>query len=170
MIVSELLRTTLADMVSLLRRERVSYALVGGLAVSLRGQPRVTVDVDILVVADVERAARLVSIFEESNFQPLFANVMEVVERAFILPVRHRSTNVKVDLILGLSGFERQTVTRAEPLDLAGSTVSVATAEDLIIMKVLAGRPQDEQDLQGLVMAGSSSRLGLLSGTCDAVG
>jgi hypothetical protein len=31
--------------------------------------------------------------------------------------------------------------------------VTVASAEDLIIMKVVAGRPQDQQDLVGLVKA-----------------
>jgi hypothetical protein len=76
-----------------------------------------------------------------------------VVQKAFILPLRHRSTNVKVDLAIGLSGFEQQTVMRAEAIDLAGSPVSVATAEDLLIMRVLAGRPQDEQDIAGLMMA-----------------
>jgi hypothetical protein len=62
-------------------------------------------------------------------------------------------TNVKVDLALGLSGFERQTLARAERLPLAGAEIAVATAEDRLIMKVLAGRPQDDQDIQGLVIA-----------------
>jgi hypothetical protein len=62
-------------------------------------------------------------------------------------------TNVKLDLALGLSEFEGQALARAEPLLLAGMTVAVATAEDLLIMKILAGRPQDDQDVQGLVVA-----------------
>ena len=36
---------------------------------------------------------------------------------------------------------------------MAGASVAVATAEDLLIMKILAGRPQDDQDVQGLVVA-----------------
>jgi hypothetical protein len=62
-------------------------------------------------------------------------------------------TDVKVDLAVGLSGFERQAVTRAERIEIAGSMISVATAEDLIIMKVLAGRPQDDQDVLALLVA-----------------
>ena len=90
---------------------------------------------------------------DRTNFRPLFDNVTEVVERSFILPLRHRSTNVKVDLALGLSGFEQRAISRAEPLDAAGRTVSVVTAEDLLVMKVLAGRPHDEQDARGIVIA-----------------
>jgi predicted nucleotidyltransferase len=154
--VNEPLSTTLADAVAYLESERVAYALVGGLAVSLRGQPRVTADVDMVIAADVERALALVHELENTRFKPLFAEIADVVQTAFILPLRHRSTNVKVDLAIGLSGFERQTVRRAERIDMAGSPVSVATAEDLLIMKVLAGRPQDEQDITGLMMAQGS--------------
>jgi hypothetical protein len=150
---NEPLKTTLADAVSFLLHEGVPYALIGGLAVSLRGQPRVTADVDIVIGADVERSLRLVAMLERTSFKPLFDGVEEVVQSAFILPLRHRVTHVKVDLALGLSGFEQRAVVRAEPMDLAGSNVLVATAEDLLIMKILAGRPQDDQDVRGLLVA-----------------
>jgi hypothetical protein len=132
--------------------EEVSYALIGGLAVSLHGQPRVTVDVDMIIAADVSRALELTAALDGSSFRPLFDDVSEVVQKAFILPLRHRSTGVKVDLAIGLSGFEQQVVARAQHLNLAGVDVFVATPEDLLIMKLLAGRPRDEEDLEGLVI------------------
>jgi hypothetical protein len=147
------LQITLADAVELLKRHQISYALVGGMAASLRGQPRVTADVDMVILADVSQALSLAGTLEASKFQPLFADVAEVVERSFILPLRHRATSVKLDLALGLSGFEQQAVARAEALEVAGSTVFVVTAEDLLIMKVLAGRPQDEKDARAIVTA-----------------
>jgi hypothetical protein len=94
-----------------------------------------------------------VTTLEHSRFRPLFADVAEVVRQTFLLPLRHRTTNIKVDIALGLTGFEQQTVSRAEAIDLAGTTVFVATAEDLVIMKVLAGRPQDDVDLRGILLA-----------------
>lgn len=150
---NEPLRTTLADTVHFLEARQVAYALIGGLAVSLRGQPRVTADVDLVIAADIGQALALVTALKGTNLKPLFDDVEEVVEQALILPLRHRQTNVKIDLALGLSGFEQQAIRRAERLPVAGSMVAVATAEDLIIMKALAGRAQDEQDLQGLVIA-----------------
>lgn len=150
---NEPLRKTLADAVSFLQAKGVPYALIGGLAVSLRGQPRMTADVDLVIAVDIEQARALADSLPSSSFRPLFDDFIEVLETAFLLPLRHRVTNVKVDIAIGLSGFERQAVARAEILQLAGTPVSVATAEDLLIMKVLAGRPQDEQDLYGLVLA-----------------
>jgi hypothetical protein len=151
--VNEPLQVTLADAVELLERHRAPYALIGGLAASLRGQPRVTADVDLVMAVDVEAALSIAATLGSSRFAPLFPDVKEVVERALILPVRHRITGVKVDVAIGLSGFERQAVDRAQPIVLAGREVAVATAEDIVIMKLLAGRPQDELDLKGIVAA-----------------
>jgi CBS domain-containing protein len=147
------LQRTLADAVAFLRDHDVRYALVGGLAASLRGRPRVTVDVDMVIGCDVPGALELLKLVPGTPFAPLFPDAEEVVERAYILPLRHRVTGVKLDLAVGLSGFEQQVIQRATHEEVAGQLVFVATAEDLLIMKVLAGRGQDEQDAAGIVLA-----------------
>ena len=146
-----LVQQTLADAVAFFEGRGVPFALIGGLAVSFRGQPRATADVDVVLDADVETALRIAAELLESPFEPLFPGVEEVVERSFILPLRHRTTRLKVDASLGLSGFEQAAIARAEYLDLPGLRAPVVTAEDLLLMKILAGRPQDEQDASGLV-------------------
>jgi hypothetical protein len=151
--VIEPLQTTLHDAVDLLTARGIHYALIGGIAASLRGQTRATADVDLVIATTVEQAINLSATLEGSSFRPLFPDVAEVVERAFILPLRHQSTGVKVDMAIGLSGFEQLVVSRASPLKLAGRQVQVATAEDLLIMKSIAARPQDEADIVGLVKA-----------------
>jgi uncharacterized nucleotidyltransferase DUF6036 len=153
--VNDPLRTTLADAVEFLKQQHVQYALVGGLASSIRGQTRVTADVDMVLAIDVTRALALLESVAGSKFMPLFADAAEVVEKSFILPLRHRATGVKLDLAIGLSGFEQQAISRAQILDIGGISVPVITAEDLLVMKVLAGRPQDVQDAAGIVQAQS---------------
>jgi predicted nucleotidyltransferase len=150
---TDVLHTTLADAVRWLEGEGLPYALIGGIAVSIHGQPRATADVDLVIAADIPRALRLLKKLPESPFRPLFDGAAEVVERAFILPIRHATTGIKVDLAIGLSGFEQQAIERAEPTLVGGHSISVATAEDLIIMKMLAGRAQDTQDVRGIVAA-----------------
>jgi predicted nucleotidyltransferase len=153
--VKDPLQTTLADAAEFLASEGIAYALIGGMAASLRGETRTTADVDLVIDADVSHALNLITRLEQSSFRPLFDKVAEVVERSFILPLRHRTTNIKVDMSLGLSGFEQKLIGRAELLDIAGTMVSVVTSEDLLVMKILAGRPQDTQDARGIVAAQS---------------
>jgi len=155
--VDQLLQATLADAIDFLTEQKVAYALIGGLAASLRGEPRVTVDVDLVISADVEGALQLLKSIEKSPLTPLFEGVEDVVCQAFILPLLHRTTAVKVDLAIGLSGFEQQLIQRATLVDLAGQAVRLATAEDLLVMKLLAGRPRDHQDAAGIVVVQGNS-------------
>lgn len=151
--VDEPLNLTLRDAVDFLNSEAIDYALIGGLAASLRGRPRVTADVDFVIAADVDRAMKLVAALGHSRFMPLLEDVEEVVQRSFILPLQHRATGLKVDIALGLSGFEQQAIARVQRTELDGVTVNVATAEDLLIMKLIAGRPRDDQDVGGILEA-----------------
>ena len=93
-VVNDPLKTTLADVVDLLHSEGIRYALVGGLAASLRGRTRATADVDMVIGVDVVRAVALAAKLEGGNFQPLFGDVTEVVERSWIFPQRKRRANV----------------------------------------------------------------------------
>ena len=148
---------TLADAIVMLGSRGLPAALIGGLAVSLRGQPRMTVDVDLVIRADVDDALQLIHSLAETPFEPLFAGVEDVVATAFILPLRHRKTGIRVDLAIGMSGFEREAISRATQMDIGAGSVPVVTVEDLLVMKALAGRPQDEADLRGLVDLHSES-------------
>lgn len=151
------LQTTLGDAVRLLQQHQIPYALIGGLAASLQGEPRVTADIDIVIATGVEDALGLLSATRVSSFEPLFPGVEEVVRQAFILPLRHRSTGVKVDLSIGMSGFEQQLITRAQATEVASQSLQLATAEDMLVMKVLAGRPRDQQDAIGIAMVQNKS-------------
>ena len=142
---------TLADAIAMLESHGLPGALIGGLAVSLRGQPRMTVDVDLVIEAGVDDALRLITNLPGTPFEPLFAGVEEVVAAAFILPLRHRSTGIRVDLAIGMSGFEREAIGRATRIAVGAGSVPVVAVEDLLVMKALAGRPQDEADIRGLV-------------------
>ncbi len=64
----------------------------------------------------------------------------------------HRQTSVKVDLALGLTGFEQNAIRNATHVDFEGYSVRVVSAEDLILMKVLAGRPRDTDDVAKIVL------------------
>jgi predicted nucleotidyltransferase len=149
---SEPLLIVLADAVSLLESQGVAYALIGGLAITHRGRPRSTDDVDLVIAADIPWALRFIKVLAGTDFRPLLKGVEEVVEKSFILPLLHLPTNIKLDLVLGLSGFEQEAIERAERVEFGGKMVFVATAEDLLIMKTMAGRPQDDQDVHGLVV------------------
>lgn len=145
------LRTALSTISKELAVRNLRYALIGGLAASLRGRVRATDDVDLIILCSLDEALALVSSLRKSEFSSLVEDAEEIARTALLIPLIHDPTNIQLDLAVGLSGFEREIVERADPMMLGEVEIFVATAEDLILLKLIADRPQDRQDVEGIV-------------------
>lgn len=128
----------------------IPYVIIGGIAVQRWGQPRLTRDVDITVLLPPGR--------EEATLREILATFPPRLEDAVTFALQHRVLPVEVpggseaDLSLGLPGYEEEVIARGIPYDLGdGREVRLCSAEDLIIHKALAGRPQDVLDIEGIV-------------------
>jgi predicted nucleotidyltransferase len=150
-VVNDAVVKTLADAADFLRARNIPFAVIGGFATLVRGEPRTTQDVDFVLEIDVPRCLQLLDELGGTAFQPLFPEVAEVVEKAFLLPLRHTQTQTKVDLAVGMTGFEQAAIRRATSESIGGHQVPVVTAEDLILMKTLASRPRDVEDVSKIV-------------------
>lgn len=149
--VDDPIQTTLRDIAQLLERAQVRFVIIGGIAATLRGEPRLTADVDLIVGVELEEARALLNSLDRSQFRPMLADAQQVMEAAFLLPLRHVTTSIQVDLALGLTLFEQQVIERATLVELDLCSVPVATPEDLILLKLVAGRPRDIDDIGGIV-------------------
>lgn len=139
------------EILNILEHEKIDYALIGGLAATVRGRTRVTDDIDLVVSLDPDSAMDFARNLDAESFEPLFSEFEQVVRSAFLLPLRHRKTGITLDLAIGVSGLEQQVIARATLVDIGDREIFVATASDLIVMKTLAGRPQDDIDIKGII-------------------
>lgn len=141
----------LADVMRWLTATEIRGAVIGGVAASLLGRPRLTRDVDALILGDemgwdaVLESARAFGIAPRTN------DPLEFARRTRVLLLRHLPSSVDVDVSLGALPFEREVVARASTIDAGGLQVRVAAVEDLVIMKALARRPRDWGDIEGLI-------------------
>lgn len=139
----------------------VAYALVGGLAVSARADPRTTRDVDLaLAVEDDAEAERIVFQLVDSGAYVVAAVVEQTAVKRLatirLRPTDETTRGALVDLLFASSGIEREVVEGAEALEILPHLVlPVATARHLVAMKLLARddrrRPQDHDDLRVLL-------------------
>jgi hypothetical protein len=84
------------------------------------------------------------------QLRPLPADPVSFVRQTHVLPVR-TSQEVRADLIFGALPYERQAIGRARPKEVAGKTITVASVEDLILMKLVSERQKDLEDARRLV-------------------
>ena len=151
------LEAALRMLVSDLLGNGASFALVGGLAVSVRAEPRLTRDADVAVsVDDDEEAETIVHGMVEAGYRPVVVLEQYVVDRLATVRLIHRDRpDVVVDLLFASTGIEPEIVEEAETLEvLPNLVVPVAVTGHLIAMKLLARddrlRPTDADDLQAL--------------------
>jgi hypothetical protein len=150
-----------------LSEARVAFALVGGLAVSARTEPRFTRDADLAVAVTSDAEAEAVI----HNLQTRDYGIEAIVEQdavgrlATVRLTRSRTQMAPVvDLLFASSGIEPEVVAEAEPIELLPKlTIGVARTGDLIALKVRSRddvtRPQDLMDLRALLRVASSDEL-----------
>lgn len=153
------------------------WALVGGLAVSARAEPRTTRDVDVVVdVPDDAAAEALIHALVQRGY--ILEAVIEQtattrLATARLLPPGGGRT-VFVDLLFASSGIEDVIAAGATVVDVvAGLTLPVASIGHLVAMKVLSvdddERPRDRDDLRALIRESSQRDLDLARRGVDLI-
>lgn len=136
-----------------------AWALVGGLAVSVRSEPRFTRDIDVAIAVSGDLAAEaLVTKLVAGGFRLRLSLEHEALGRLAavrLAPPGEPEEGIVVDLLFTSSGIEPEICRDADRLQIAPRlTVPVAQAGHLVAMKLLAlapDRPQDAIDLQALL-------------------
>jgi hypothetical protein len=75
------------------------------------------------------------------------------IEQTRVVPVVHATTGLPADLVLAGPGLEEDFLGRAIEHNIEGVEVPVASPEDLVVMKILAGRPKDFEDVVAILSA-----------------
>lgn len=127
-----------------------SYAIIGGFAVQWWGEPRLTKDVDLTVVAPLDDPGQFILKITDA-FVPRIEDAVAFARRNRVILVQ-ASNGCPIDISLGLPGYEEEVMQRIVKVELEpGKVIRLCSPEDLVIHKAIAGRPQDVRDIEGIV-------------------
>jgi hypothetical protein len=155
------LDAALRDFVSLFERFDWPYVLMGGFAVRVYGIPRPTYDVDFTIAISRERLPQMYRAISELGYsvpEPYesgwvddVAGMPLVKSRLFI-----EGRTIDIDIFLAESEYQNELFVRRSRQLVDNLTAWLVSAEDLILLKLIASRPRDLADVGDvLFMQGS---------------
>jgi hypothetical protein len=125
------------------------WYLFGAQAVIAYGFPRLTADVDVTLALSPHMPEEFVRAMEHAGFAPQFRDP-HFIKHTRVMPFVHLATGIPLDVVLAGAGLEEAFLDRAAVTDIGGLAVPVIGLADLIVTKILAGRPQDLTDASTL--------------------
>ena len=122
--------------------------IIGGIAASLLGKPRYTADVDAMFLLSTGEIQRFLEMAKKEGIEPRIEAAVDFAKKNRVLLLRHVSSETNVDISLGILPFEEEIVERSTVHKFDTLQLRIPTPEDLIILKAVAHRPKDLQDIR----------------------
>ena len=126
--------------------------IIGGMAVIALGYPRATTDIDATVIEELDNLENLLSRLESHGIVPRMENVLDFARSNHVLLMRHKQSGIDIDISIALLPFEEEAISNCQEVDFAGIKIFIPRAEDLIIYKMVASRPEDLRDVEELLL------------------
>jgi hypothetical protein len=139
----------LPDLLRWWKAERISGAIIGGLAVSLHSLPRATEDIDAAIRIEDADIGDFVRRGKKFGFLSRDPSPETLAARSRVILMRHEPSGINLDL--SIAGSQLFAIENAQRIRVGRRLVPVMSLEDLIILKVVAGRPIDKTDVIHLI-------------------
>lgn len=136
--------------IDLLKEQNVTYLIIGGLAVGVLGEARMTQDVDMLIKIALEDISQFLKAARIKGFRFDSKEVNKTVEAQGFFKLNIGEFHV--DFIIGSMPFELEAFKRRRKIKLYDRYAFFSTPEDLILFKIIAGREKDMLDAKSVVI------------------
>lgn len=137
------LKAFFTHVIEVLESLDIPYMVVGGFAAIFYGEPRLTIDVDIVIDMRREHIRPFVDAFPIPDYYVSEEGVRDSLWRRYPFNVIEPTTGAKVDLVpLPRDPFTRAAFQRRQRMiyDQAGHSASFITPEDIVVAKLVAHR------------------------------
>ena len=143
------LEAAVRDVVAAIRHAKIPYMLIGALALPVWGRPRATLDMDFMLM-DMEIPRKLIDRLGRLGFS---LDAEWERRNPFLkgLQSRFRSERLTLDILLSKDAHHKEAFRRRRRKRYPGMNIWFPSAEDLILLKLRAGRPTDFDDVIGIV-------------------
>ncbi|MDI6765675.1 MAG: nucleotidyltransferase [Bacteroidota bacterium] len=131
---------------------KIPYMIMGGQAVLKYGEPRLTKDIDITLGIGIEKFSLIQELIKDTKLKSLVRSPKKFVKQFYVMPAIDPKSQIRIDFIFSDSMFERNAMKRSGFVRILNKKIRFASAEDVIIQKIIAGRPRDLEDVSTILL------------------
>jgi len=149
-----LLKRQLAALITFLEKADVEYVILGGVAVSLYGEPRFTADIDVSIMLEKGDLDIFIQKAKQHGFRPAHKGIKQLAKKTGVIPMIYSKADIgaRCDFIIAENIIEKIALKRGRIKKIGAIKARFVTPEDLIIHKLTALRPQDIGDISGILI------------------
>lgn len=130
----------------------IDYMVIGGQALLVYGEARITKDIDLTLGIGTERSSEILSLVSSQGWKTLSPDPQEFIKKTMVLPCQDPASGIRIDFIFSFSPYEKAAIQRAQSVTMGKTKVQFASPEDFIIHKMVAGRPRDLEDIRTVLL------------------
>lgn len=148
------LEVQLRGLIKCLSEQKIKYIILGGIAVSIYGEPRLTADIDVNIIFDKRKISEFFKGAKKHGFYPAFPDTENIAKETGVIPVNFikGKTIGKFDIIIAENMLEYTAIERGRIKKIGPIRVRLISPEDLIIHKIASSRPRDIEDVNGILI------------------
>jgi len=142
----------LARVATALNDADIPYMVINGQAVIHYGEPRFTRDIDLTVGIAPDELPRVLPLLLKTGFRPNVDDAQQFVDQTHVLPLLDEAGRLRADVSFTDSSYEVQAIARGTDVPVKDVLVRFVSVEDLLIHKLIAGRPIDLVDVKTVLL------------------
>jgi predicted nucleotidyltransferase len=141
----------LKALIKFLSEQKIKYIILGGIAVSIYGEPRFTSDIDVNIIFDKKKINEFLEGAKKYGFYP---DVKNIVKEPGVIPMNFIKGKITggFDIIIAENMLEYTAIERGRVKKMGSVKVRLVSPEDLIIHKIASFRPRDIEDVNGILI------------------
>ncbi len=129
-----------------LKRNKVEYLIIGGIACGIYGSPRATKDLDIVIRATTQNAKRLLAALKEAKFGTAY---LTTPDKIIANEITIFGDVIRLDILTKVKGLVFDNAWRKRQVkSLKGVKINVISLDDLISSKKATARLIDKEDIK----------------------
>lgn len=133
-------------------KHKLKIAFMGGIAVSVYGLPRTTYDVDGVILLGMDKLGAVLPRLKKMGFRYDQRSPVKLIRGKSFVSLLYRKYRVYVDIFLAQSDHEKLILSRAKRIKFNRNKICIVSPEDLILIKLQAGRERDTEDVREIIL------------------